>query len=49
MKDLNKILYDILLKIIMRYVFFQNKSLIIKYFKQLDDNGTVKYQDLKDI
>ena len=49
MKDLNKILYDILLKISneVNNSFKINKSLIIKYFNQLDDNGTVKYQDFE--
>ncbi len=40
MKDLNKLLYDILLKIeenANKNSFNINKSLIIKYFKMLDD------------
>ena len=44
MKDLNKILYDILLKIIKNDKIEINKSLIIKYFPQLDDLDTAKYE-----
>ena len=49
MKDLNKILYDILLKINKETndSFKMNKSLIIKYFDQLDDKETMKYQDFE--
>ena len=46
MKDLNKILYDILLKINKNEndSFKINKNLVIKYFNQLDDKDTAKYQ-----
>ena len=49
MKDLNKILYDILLKINKETndSFKMNKSLIFKYFDQLDDKETMKYQDFE--
>ena len=45
MKDLNKILYDILLKINNdeKDSFKINKSLVIKYFNQFDDKDTAKY------
>tara|TARA_B100000242_G_C42779950_1_gene363035 strand:+ start:119 stop:610 length:492 start_codon:yes stop_codon:yes gene_type:complete len=45
MKDLNKILYDILLKINKNEndSFKINKSLVIKYFNQFDDKDTAKY------
>ena len=45
MKDLNKILYDILLKInnSENDSFKINKNLIIKYFNQLNDKDTQKY------
>ena len=46
MKDLNKILYDIWLKINKNEndSFKINKNLVIKYFNQLDDKDTAKYQ-----
>ncbi len=45
MKDLNKILYDILLKISLfeKDSFKINKNLIIKYFNQLNDEDSQKY------
>ena len=45
MKDLNKLLYDILLKIEKKpsQKFELNQSLIFKYFNQFDDNKRVKY------
>jgi len=45
MKDLNKILYDILLKInhLENDSFKINKNLIIKYFNQLNDIDSQKY------
>ena len=45
MKDLNKILYDILLKINNdeKDSFKINKSLVIRYFNQLDDKDAGKY------
>ena len=50
MKDLNKILYDILLKInnLENDSFKINKKLIFKYFNQLNDE-ILKNQVLKDI
>jgi|TARA_B100001057_G_scaffold386389_1_gene393303 cytochrome b pre-mRNA-processing protein 3 len=49
MKDLNKILYDILLKInnVENDSFKLNKSLIIKYFNQLNDKDSQKYEDFE--
>ena len=49
MKDLNKILYDILLKIDREEndSFKINKNLIIKYFNQLDDKDMSKYLDFE--
>ena len=49
MKDLNKILYDILLKIDKEEndSFKINKNLIIKYFNQLDDKDMAKYLDFE--
>ena len=49
MKDLNKILYDILLKInnSENDSFKINKSLIIKYFNQLIDKDSQKYLDFE--
>ena len=46
MKDLNKVLYDILLKIeyIKNEKFTLNKDLIFKYFKQLKNDEKQKYQ-----
>ena len=44
MKDLNKILYDILLKInIGNDKFEMNKSLVLKYFGDLNDANVSKY------
>ena len=46
MKDFNKILYDILLKIEeigKNSVFTINRLLIIKYFKELDNENSLKY------
>ena len=46
MKDLNKILYDILIKIEKSEEndqFNINSSLVLKYFKDLDDEKTEKY------
>ena len=49
MKDLNKILYDILLKIINfeNDSFKINKNLIIKYFNQLNNEDSQKYMDFE--
>ena len=49
MKDLNKILYDILLKIndSKDDSFKINKNLIIKYFNQLNDDDAQKYVDFE--
>ena len=49
MKDLNKILYDILLKINneMRDSFKVNENLIFKYFNQLKDKDYEKYMDFE--
>ena len=49
MKDLNKILYDILLKINNVEIdsFKLNKNLIIKYFNHLNDKDSQKYQDFE--
>ena len=45
MKNLNKIFYDILLKINKSKDSLEiNKSLIIKYFPQLNDSGSKKYE-----
>ena len=45
MKNLNKIFYDILLKINKSDdKLIINKNLIIKYFPQLDDSSSKKYQ-----
>tara|TARA_Y200000002_G_scaffold290049_1_gene244137 strand:- start:181 stop:675 length:495 start_codon:yes stop_codon:yes gene_type:complete len=45
MKDLNKIFYDILLKINISETNIKlNKNLIIKYFPQLSDSNTKKYK-----
>ena len=45
MKELNKILYDILLKINESKSNIKlNKNLIIKYFPQLNDSNSKKYQ-----
>ena len=49
MKDLNKILYDILLKInnSENDSFKINKKLIFKYFNQLNDEDSQKYLDFE--
>ena len=49
MKDINKILYDILLKIINfeNDSFKINKNLIIKYFNQLNNEDSQKYMDFE--
>ena len=51
MKEFNKILYDILLKIDLtgkdRKSFLINKKLILKYFKDLNDPKNGKYLDLE--
>ena len=45
MKDLNKIFYDILLKINKSKTVIEiNKSLILKYFPQLSDSNYKKYE-----
>ena len=50
MKDLNKILYDILLKIDLKKSsdrqFEVNKKIIIKYFLQKDHKNQVNYEDM---
>ena len=47
MKDLNKILYDMVLKLKndKKDVFELNKSLIVKYFEIFKDDKTSNYQD----
>ena len=49
MKELNKILYDILLKIDTedKEEFSVNKNLICKYFKDLNVNNEQKYNEFK--
>ena len=49
MKDLNKILYDILLKIKKDETdsFEINKKLVFKYFKDLEKGEIQKYQDFE--
>ena len=49
MKDLNKLLYDILLKIDndKESDFKTNKTLILKYFKDLSDSKNEKYSDFE--
>ena len=49
MKDLNKLLYDILLKIDndKKSDFKTNKTLILKYFKDLSDSKNEKYGDFE--
>tara|TARA_B100001121_G_C18554276_1_gene557096 strand:- start:6 stop:506 length:501 start_codon:yes stop_codon:yes gene_type:complete len=49
MKDMNKILYDILLKIDLSKndSFKVNKNLIFKYFSELNDNNSLKYQQFE--
>ncbi len=49
MKDFNKILYDILLKInnVENDSFKLNKNLIIKYFNHFNDKDSQKYQDFE--
>ena len=49
MKDLNKLLYDILLKIEVQndLKFKINKKLIIKYFKELDNEKNDKFNDFE--
>ena len=45
MKNLNKIFYDILLKINTKGQQFKiNENLIVKYFDELDDNKRIKYK-----
>ena len=50
MKDFNKQLYDILLKIenndINRFKF--NRKLVIKYFQELDDTNEDKFNEFED-
>ena len=49
MKDLNKVFYDILLKINLdRENFKLNKDLIFKYFQSIDKINDDKYQFLHD-
>ena len=47
MKDLNKLLYDILLKLkkITDNRFIINEKLILTYFKELDNINSVKYKE----
>ena len=50
MKDLNKILYDILLKINSSdndSKFSVNSKIIIKYFSQKDQKNELKYEDIE--
>ena len=50
MKDLNKILYDILLKINSspdESKFYINKKIILKYFNQKDQKKQLKYEDIE--
>ncbi len=45
MKNLNKIFYDILLKINIKGQQFEiNENLIVKYFDEFDDNNRIKYK-----
>ncbi len=45
MKNLNKIFYDILLKINIKGQQFEiNENLIVKYFNEFDDNNRIKYK-----
>jgi len=45
MKSLNKIFYDILLKINIKGQQFEiNENLIVKYFNEFDDNNRIKYK-----
>ena len=45
MKNLNKIFYDILLKINIKSQQFEiNENLIVKYFNEFDDNNRIKYK-----
>ena len=50
MKDLNKLLYDILLKIEKddSNKFRINEKLIFKYFKEFNDNNSEKYREFDD-
>ena len=49
MKDLNKIFYDILLKINNSDTNIKlNKNLIIKYFPRLNDSNTKEYELFND-
>ena len=49
MKEINKILYDILLKIKTDEIKFQiNKDLILKYFAELKDLNNNKYKLFND-
>ena len=49
MKDLNKLLYDILLKIEVQEElnFKLNKKLIVKYFKEIDNEKNDKFSDFE--
>ena len=49
MKDMNKILYDILLKIDLKKddSFELNKNLVFKYFTDLNHNNSLKYQEFE--
>ena len=49
MKDMNKILYDILLKIDLKKddSFELNKNLVFKYFTDLNPNNSLKYQEFE--
>ena len=50
MKDLNKILYDILLKIEVKSrdgMFLINKDLVFKYFNHLNLNNDVKFSEFE--
>ena len=49
MKDLNKILYDILLKVNKsNEKFIMNEKLVKKYFTELDESNNQKYSDFND-
>lgn len=50
MKDFNKLLYDILLKIEKdeSSKFIINEKLIFKYFKEFNDNNSEKYREFDD-
>ena len=49
MKSLNKIFYDILLKInIKDNSFKMNEKLVFKYFKEIENSNKAKYRDFEE-